>query len=82
MSQLSVRDLSAALARDAEGVARYLLGPDGKREGQELRYGDVSGSPGKSGKLHRSANHHQSDPRRYRGRLRRDTPHHHTQQGE
>lgn len=54
MSQLSVRDLSAALARDAEGVARYLLGPDGKREGQELRYGDVNGTPGKSLGVHLS----------------------------
>jgi len=52
VSQLSVRDLSAALARDAEGVARYLLGPDGKREGQELRYGDVNGAAGKSLGVH------------------------------
>lgn len=52
VSQLSVKDLSAALARDAEGVARYLLGPDGKREGQELRYGDVYGAAGKSLGVH------------------------------
>ena len=41
MSQTSVRDLSAMLARDAEGVARHLLGTSGKREGQELRFGDI-----------------------------------------
>lgn len=51
MSQTSARDVSAMLARDAEKVARYLLG-DGKREGRELRYGDVQGSAGKSMAVH------------------------------
>lgn len=52
MSQLSAKDLSAALARDVEGVARHLLGSDGKREGQELRYGSVNGEAGKSLGVH------------------------------
>lgn len=52
MSQITAKDLSARLARDAEGVARYLLGPNGKREGQELRYGDVGGTEGKSLGVH------------------------------
>lgn len=52
MSQTTVRDLSAMLARDAEGIARYLLGTNGKREGQELRYGDVGGSAGRSLGVH------------------------------
>jgi twinkle protein len=39
------------LARDAERVTRRLLG-DGKREGQELRYGDAFGSAGKSLGVH------------------------------
>ena len=52
MSQVTAKDLSALLARDAEGVARYLLGSEGKREGHELRYGDVTGAPGKSLGVH------------------------------
>src|SRR5690606_2417337 len=52
MSQISARDISAMLARDAEGVARYLLGPNGKREGHELRYGDVGGAAGTSLGVH------------------------------
>lgn len=52
MSQISARDISAMLARDAEGVARYLLGSNGKREGHELRYGDVGGTAGKSLGVH------------------------------
>lgn len=52
MSQTTARDLSAMLARDAERVARYLLGADGKREGHELRYGDTGGSKGKSLGVH------------------------------
>lgn len=52
MSQTSVADISSLLARDAEGVARHLLGSNGKREGQELRYGDVDGSAGKSLGVH------------------------------
>lgn len=52
MSQITARDLSAMLARDAEGVARYLLGGNGKREGAELRYGDVGGGAGKSLGVH------------------------------
>lgn len=51
MSQTTVKEISAMLARDAERVARHLLG-DGKREGQELRYGDVSGCAGKSLGVH------------------------------
>ena len=41
------------LAREADKVARHLLG-DGKREGQELRYGDAFGSAGKSLGVHLS----------------------------
>lgn len=52
MSQITARDLSAMLARDPEAVARYLLGPNGKREGQELRYGDVGGTAGRSLGVH------------------------------
>ena len=48
----TARDLSAMLARDAEGVARHLLGSNGKREGHELRFGDVGGSAGKSLGVH------------------------------
>jgi twinkle protein len=44
--------VSAYLARDAERVARYLLGDAGKREGAELRYGDVGGAAGKSLGVH------------------------------
>lgn len=51
MSQTTVREISSLLARDAERVARHLLG-DGKREGQELRYGDTSGGAGKSLGVH------------------------------
>lgn len=51
MSQISVREISSLLARDAEAVARHLLG-DGKREGHELRYGDVAGGAGKSMGVH------------------------------
>lgn len=51
MSQINARDLSAMLANDAERVTRYLLG-DGKREGHELRYGDVGGGSGKSLGVH------------------------------
>ena len=50
MSQTTAREVSALLARDAERVARHLLG-DGKREGQELRYGDAYGSKGKPPKI-------------------------------
>ena len=52
MSQTTARDLSALLARDAEGVTRHLLGNAGKREGQELRYGDLGGASGKSLGVH------------------------------
>lgn len=52
MSQTSVADISAMLARDPEGVARHLLGGNGKREGHELRYGDVGGSAGQSLGIH------------------------------
>lgn len=52
MSQITARDLSAMLARDAEGVARHLLGNAGKREGQELRFGDVHGAAGQSLGVH------------------------------
>lgn len=52
MSQTTARDLSALLARDAEGVARHLLGNAGKREGQELRYGDLGGASGQSLGVH------------------------------
>lgn len=48
----TAKDLSAMLARDAEGVARYLLGSQGKREGNELRYGDVGGTAGRSLGVH------------------------------
>lgn len=51
MSQTSARELSAMLANDAERVARHLLG-DGKREGHELRYGDIGGGSGKSLGIH------------------------------
>ncbi len=54
MSQITARDLSSLLARDAEGVARHLLGASGKREGQELRFGDIGGSAGKSLGVHLS----------------------------
>ena len=54
MSQITARDLSSLLARDAEGVARHLLGTSGKREGQELRFGDIGGSAGKSLGVHLS----------------------------
>lgn len=40
------------LARSAESVAVHLLGTGGKREGQELRYGDTSGVAGKSLGVH------------------------------
>lgn len=52
MSQTTARDVSAMLAQDAERVARHLLGNDGKREGHELRYGDIGGSSGKSLGVH------------------------------
>lgn len=52
MSQVSARDVSGMLARDAENVARFLLGSNGKREGHELRYGDTGGSSGKSLGVH------------------------------
>src|SRR5690625_4547167 len=52
MSQVTARELSSMLARDAEGVARYLLGSNGKREGAELRYGDVGGTAGRSLGVH------------------------------
>lgn len=52
MSQTSVADISAMLARNAESVARHLLGGNGKREGHELRYGAVDGSSGKSLGVH------------------------------
>ena len=52
MSQTSVADISAMLARDPVGVARHLLGGNGKREGHELRYGDVGGSAGQSLGIH------------------------------
>lgn len=52
MSQITARDLSAMLASDSERVARYLLGSEGKREGQELRYGDAHGTAGKSLGVH------------------------------
>ena len=48
----TARELSAMLARDAEGVARHLLGGNGKREGHELRFGDVDGAAGKSLGVH------------------------------
>lgn len=51
MSQTTVKEISGMLARDAAGVARHLLG-DGKREGQEMRYGDVGGGAGKSLGVH------------------------------
>lgn len=51
MSQTTVKEISGLLARDAERVARHLLG-DGKREGQELRYGDATGASGKSLGVH------------------------------
>lgn len=51
MAQTTVREISAMLARDAERVARHLLG-DGKREGHELRYGDTAGGAGKSLGVH------------------------------
>ena len=52
MTQTTARDLSAMLARDVPGVARYLLGNEGRREGHELRFGDAYGSPGKSLGIH------------------------------
>lgn len=45
------RDISAALARSAEDVARYLL-PQGKREGSEWRCGSLGGEPGGSLGVH------------------------------
>jgi len=51
MSQITAREISALLARDAEAVTRHLLG-DGKREGAELRYGDTAGGSGKSMGVH------------------------------
>lgn len=51
MSQTSLADISAMLSRDAERVTRHLLG-DGKRVGQELRYGDAAGSAGQSLGVH------------------------------
>lgn len=52
MSQISAREISQLLASDAERVARHLLGTDGRRVGQELRYGDVSGAVGESTGVH------------------------------
>ena len=40
-------ELSKMLARDAYGVAKYLL-PNGKKEGAEFRVGSIAGEPGKS----------------------------------
>lgn len=54
MSQITAKDVSEILSRDAERVARHLLGSDGKREGQELRYGDTAGGAGKSLGIHLS----------------------------
>ena len=52
MSQTTVSDLSAMLSSNAEAVAKHLLGGQGKREGQELRFGDISGGAGKSLGVH------------------------------
>lgn len=52
MSQTTVSDLSAMLSSNAEAVAKHLLGGQGRREGQELRFGDISGGAGKSLGVH------------------------------
>jgi len=52
MSQTTVSDLSAMLSSNVEAVARHLLGGQGKREGQELRFGDIAGGAGKSLGVH------------------------------
>lgn len=52
MSQLTAKDISARLAHDAEGVARYLLGSNGKKQGAELRYGSLGGEEGQSLGIH------------------------------
>lgn len=44
-------EIAAKLARDAEGVASYLL-PNGKRDGHEWVCGNVHGDEGKSLKVH------------------------------
>lgn len=51
MSQITAREVASLLAKEPERVAQHLLG-DGKREGHELRYGDVHGSAGKSLGVH------------------------------
>jgi len=52
VSQTPIRDISRMLANDCERVATHLMGSDGKREGQELRWGDISGNAGKSLGMH------------------------------
>lgn len=52
MSQLTVRDISARLNLRVEEVVRYLMGGEGKRQGQELRYGSVDGEAGESFGVH------------------------------
>jgi len=48
----NAREVAGMLAKRAESVAVYLLGSEGKRIGQELRFGDVNGQPGKSLGVH------------------------------
>jgi len=50
----TARDLSAMLARNVEAVAIHLLGNDGQRKGDELRYGDITGQRGQSLGIHLS----------------------------
>jgi twinkle protein len=50
---LTAKDLSGMLAKKALDVARYLL-PSGHKEGNEWCAGDISGSAGKSLKVHLS----------------------------
>ncbi len=52
MSQITARQISQMLAEQTEAVAAHLLGSPGKREGQELRWGDTAGNPGKSLGVH------------------------------
>lgn len=54
VSQVSAKQISQMLADQTEAVAVHLLGNGGRREGNELRWGDISGQPGKSLGVHLS----------------------------
>lgn len=49
--ELSAKDISQQLAGNAAAVAQHILGAEGKQEGRELVFGDISGSSGKSLKI-------------------------------